>query len=64
MGKKQSRMTAEKEGAWNRIQELTEAIHRQAIQPDGSPTLCESWAREIVMQCGIIREKSQQNQGR
>ena len=64
MGKKQMRETAEILGAWNRIQELTEAIHNQAIQPDGSPTLCENWAREIVMQCGIIREKSQQNQGR
>lgn len=42
--------------AWSRISDLVEAIERQYEDANGNAELVELWAREIVLQCQILKQ--------
>ena len=46
--------------AWNRISDLTEAIERQYEDENGNTELVELWAKEIVLQCQILKQLKEQ----
>lgn len=42
--------------AWSRISDLAEAIERQYEDENGNTELVELWAREIILQCQILKQ--------
>lgn len=46
--------------AWSRIADLAEAIERQYEDANGNAELVELWAREIILQCQILKQLKEQ----
>lgn len=46
--------------AWSRISDLIEAIERQYEDANGNAELVELWAREIILQCQILKQIKEQ----